>query len=432
MRVTLRVTEGPHQGREFAFAEHDTFIVGRSRQAHFRFSAADKYFSRHHFVVEVNPPHCRLMDLGSRNGTFVNGNRTAASDLRDGDTIRAGRTVLSASIEKSAGDDEAPATTAAAATDAGKYATIYPEPAADTRTPVQAGEATVTYTPGAAPVPGYRIVRELGQGGMGVVYSAIRTADGTSVALKTIKPQCAASPAHIARFLREASILRELDHPNIVAFRDMGEAGDCLYIAMDYVHGTDAAGLLKQCAGGMPVGRAVELVCQLLEALDYAHAKGFVHRDIKPANVLVAAVRDGKGATREMVKLADFGFARIYQSASFSGLTMQGDYGGTYAFMPPEQITAFREARPASDLYSAGATLYNLLTGKFVYDLPTAIAQRVLMLLQEEPVPIQSRRPNLPPALSAAIHRALARAPADRFPDARAMQQALAPFRAMP
>src|SRR5262249_24091958 len=94
MRVTLNVTEGPHRGRAFTFEEHDNFIVGRSERAHFRLSRKDRYFSRIHFLVEVNPPHCRLTDLASRNGTFLNGRRVAGADLKDGDQIQAGRRVL--------------------------------------------------------------------------------------------------------------------------------------------------------------------------------------------------------------------------------------------------------------------------------------------------------------------------------------------------
>src|SRR5436305_15136729 len=98
MRITLTVTAGPHQGRRFAFEGHDTFVVGRSKRAHFQLPARDKYFSRIHFLVEINPPQCRLMDMGSRNGTHVNGQRVEVIDLKDGDQIRAGHTVFRLSL----------------------------------------------------------------------------------------------------------------------------------------------------------------------------------------------------------------------------------------------------------------------------------------------------------------------------------------------
>src|SRR5438477_12887901 len=94
MRLTLTVIEGPHRGQEFAFAEHDTFLVGRSVHAHFQLPLKDRYFSRIHFMMEVNPPHCRLIDMGSHNGTYVNGQRVLSADLHDGDQIRAGHTII--------------------------------------------------------------------------------------------------------------------------------------------------------------------------------------------------------------------------------------------------------------------------------------------------------------------------------------------------
>jgi serine/threonine-protein kinase len=272
------------------------------------------------------------------------------------------------------------------------------------------------------PVPGYRIVRELGRGGMGVVYLAVDAAGGGLVALKTILPAVRVEKADLKRFLREARILQELEHPNIVAFRDVGEAQGRLFFAMDYVPGKDAAHLLEE-HGPLPIKRAAGLVCQLLDALAYAHGKGFVHRDIKPNNMLVTEERG-----REVVKLADFGLARVYQASQMSGLTLAGDVGGTPAFLAPEQITHFREAKPAADQYSAAATLYTLLTGRFVFDSPRQNEAQLVMILHDKPVPIRSRRQDVPEKLAAVIHRALAKEPGERFPDVGAMRKALLPF----
>jgi serine/threonine-protein kinase len=257
---------------------------------------------------------------------------------------------------------------------------------------------------------------------MGVVHLALRTADGTAVALKTITPAAAGVRAQVERFLREADILRRLAHPNIVALRETGESSGQLYFAMDYVRGTDAARLLHE-EGPLPVGRAVGLVCQLLEALAYAHAQGFVHRDVKPANVLVESA-----GGREVGRLADFGLARVYQASPLSGLTMRGELGGTVAFMAPEQVTLFREAQPPVDQYAAGATLYTLLTGRNIYDLPAQFTDQILLLLQEDPVPIRTRRPDLSKELANLIHRSLAREPGSRFADVGALRQALLAF----
>jgi serine/threonine-protein kinase len=272
------------------------------------------------------------------------------------------------------------------------------------------------------PIPGYRLARELGRSGMGVVWLALRLADGGRVALKTITPAQAGDTEIVGRFLREADILRELDHPHIVAFHEMGEANGQLYFAMEYVPGTDARRVLKE-QGPLSVGRAVAWVCQALEALEYAHARGFIHRDIKPANLLIGA-EGGRGA----VKLADFGLARVYQATKLSGLTVTREMGGTPAFMAPEQVLNFREAQPTADQYGAAATLYNLLTGKYVYDLPGMVLEALAVMLHDDPVPLRARRGDLPAGLADVIHRALAREPADRFPDVKAMRQALRRF----
>jgi serine/threonine-protein kinase len=413
MHVALTVTEGPHQGRVFTFRDHDTFLVGRSPEAHFALPERDPYFSRVHFLVEVNPPLCRLADMGSRNGTFVNGQRVASADLRDGDRIQAGTTTLRvALVPETPG---LPATVAqpapaAATPTAGPAETPFPLPPASTAPPALPA------------VPGYRVERVLGQGGMGVVYLARREADGSPAAVKTIRPAAQGTGPAVARFLREADILRGLRHPHIVAFREAGESAGLLYFVMEYVPGKSAADLVKD-EGPLPVGRAVALTCQLLEALAHAHGRGFVHRDIKPGNVLVAPE-----AGREVAKLADFGLARAYQASPLSGLTMTGAAGGTPAFMPPEQVLDFRSVRPAADQYAAAATLYHLLTGRPLYDGVIRAVDLFVRILQADPVPLRQRRPDLPEALAAAVHRALARQPEARFPDVAALRAALRPF----
>jgi serine/threonine-protein kinase len=419
---------------------HDTFLVGRSKRAHFRLPAMDKYFSRVHFMVEVNPPQCRLTDMGSRNGTMVNGRKVTITDLKDGDIIKAGHTTMSVRMEVALDAPtltRAPEPTVATVTHAPAPPPPRPAPEASPKhcrvCGGPPGPADPAGVPGvcracrelighqAQPVPGFHVVRELGRGGMGVVHLAV-AATGPALALKTITPAVAGNRSQVERFLREASILQQLDHPHIVAFRAMGEAAGQLYFAMDYVRGTDGSRLVKE-QGCLPVGRAVGLVCQLLQALEYAQAKGFVHRDIKPGNLLVMA----EGG-RDVVKLADFGLARVYQASELSGLTLKGDMAGTIAFMAPEQITSFREAKPPVDQYAAAATLYNLLTGRMIFDLPTSMPDRILMVLQGDPVPIRTRRADVPEALAAIIHRALAREPEERYRGAREMRQALLPF----
>jgi serine/threonine protein kinase len=191
---------------------------------------------------------------------------------------------------------------------------------------------------------------------------------------------------------------------------------------MEYVRGSSVADTLKE-RGPLSIPAAAGLTCHVLRGLSFAHALGFVHRDIKPANLLTTK-QDGKSRAL----LADFGLAKIYQESSLSGMSVTGQMGGTLAYMPPEQITHFREARPPADIYAIGATLYTLLTGRAIFDFKGRPEQQVTRILFEAPTPIQAHRPEIPDGLAEIIHRSLAKAPADRFPDARAMKDALAPF----
>jgi serine/threonine-protein kinase len=454
MPLTLAVIAGPHKGRAFTFSGHDTFLVGRSVRAHFQLRSKDKYFSRLHFMVEVNPPRCRVMDFGSRNGTFVNGQRISVAEVKNGDLIKAGHTILRVGLVDS---EAVTVEVVAGQTGSSSSATVADSPALAPGPPRLAPAAAPPPVPGvplptscpicaaalpepqaavlglcpacaecsrqlAQTIPGFVLVRELGRGGMGVVYLALRAADLTPVALKTISPAVAGTPKQFERFLREANILQQLRHPNIVSFQEMGESYGLLYFAMDYVQGTNAEDLLQR-HGPLPIHRAVPWICQLLEALGYAHARKFVHRDIKPANMLVTAEAGG-----EVVRLADFGLARVYQASQLSGLTLAGEIGGTVAFMAPEQITNYRDAKPAVDQYSAAATLYYLITGKYLFDFPDLFQERLIVVLMESPVPIRSRNPAIPGELAAVIDRAVAKEPEARFADVGALRAALLPY----
>jgi serine/threonine-protein kinase len=434
MQVRLTVIEGPHQGQEFRLTDNDRFLVGRSKTAHFRLNKVedkDHCVSRRHFLIEVIPPLCRIHDLRSRNGTFVNGVSVETADLKHGDEIKAGHTVMRLTVEE----------TPAEPTEAWEeppHPLTPPKPPAR-RLPSRALAPVAFAMFGACvergrplcdpcrrlaesqpqPVPGHLLLRELGKGAMGVVHLALCEADEALVAVKRITPVGVVRPRQVQRFLREARILRKLRHENIVAFRDMGEAGGSLWFAMEYVPGTDAAQLLK-CKGPMSVRKAVRLVCQLLKGLEYAHGRRFVHRDVKPANLLLKT--DQKPYR---VRVADFGLARVYQASQLSGLTLENSWGGTVEFMPPEQITDFRNVSPEADQYSAAATLYNLLTGKFVHDQRGTLGERLDRILHEDAVPIQSYLPDLPHDLAVAIDHALSRDPEQRWPDVAYFRRAI-------
>jgi serine/threonine-protein kinase len=387
---------GPRRGEQFVLDRPQTFLAGRSPDAHLCLEG-DSRVSRHHFLIEVNPPECCLRDLDSTNGTFVNTVRVQEALLRHDDTVAGGETEIRVRFDPPPHNTEIWA-------------------------PGEVASATTPSTSALPLIPGYNLHRPLGRGGMGVVYLASQLATGQHVALKIVVPACTADEDAMRRFLREVAILGQLNHKRIVRFLEMDILGGQFFFVMEYVEMIDFPQYLAERPDPLRARIACGMACQVLEGLHYAHGQGVVHRDVKPSNILVAR-REG----RVRAKLADFGLAKNYQSAGFSGLTRDGQAVGTLQYMAPEQLLDARFVKPQADLYSVGATLYQFLTGAPLFDVTTR-RDPLLMVLEDEPVPLLERAPGLPPALAKTVHQALSKDPQKRFPSARAMWNALAPF----
>jgi serine/threonine protein kinase len=394
--VRLLVTAGPIRGQRFEFAGHDTFLFGRAPDCHGRLDASDAAASRHHFLLEVNPPLARLRDLGSLNGTRVNGVRHggrqrgespedaaarggAEVDLHDGDEIRVGATVIEVKVERPASPLEA------------LVAEADPE------------------TGGGETVGPYEIDRLLGKGGMGAVYLARHRDGGPPVALKVMLPKMVVDEAVQEIFVREIEVTRALRHPNVVALLDFGQDAGRFYFALEYCGGGSVEALRVRLGGRVPLPTLLRIAVDALEGLAAAHECGFVHRDIKPDNVLL----DQNGTAR----LADFGLAKSFQQAGLSGLTATGVIGGTLFFMAREQLTSYREARPTTDVWSMAATLYFLLTGQYAREFGDG--DPIAAILRGGTVPLRRRDPSVPEDFAGVIDRALDDEPARRFSTAR-------------
>jgi serine/threonine-protein kinase len=352
-----------------------------------------------------------LRDLQSSNGTFVNGRRVMDCFLSDGDVISGGQTriVFSRVIEPTSAQDGTTIT-----------ATPSVEKNGLTTSPAEPKKAEVS--PPRLPPPGFEILRTVGEHGMGIVYLARRRSTGQEVALKVILPESAADPAAQSRFLREVSVLSRLDHPRIVRFHEIGLAHGQFYFAMEYIPTINLMDLFGELEIASRVRLACGLVCQALEGLEHAHSLGFVHRDVKPSNLLVS--RQG---SKVWAKVADFGLAKSFEQAGFSGLTRSDQVVGTLAFMAPEQALAARYARPSVDIYASGATLYYLLSGRVPHEFVRG-RDPLVAIREDEPVPLECRCDDLPAGLAEVVHRALAKEPPGRFPTAKALHRALRPF----
>jgi WD40 repeat protein len=263
----------------------------------------------------------------------------------------------------------------------------------------------------------YRVVRLLGEGGMGSVYEAEQVVMQRRVALKVIRCAGTASPAALERFRREVRAAARLSHPNIVAAYDAETAGGVLFLVMEYVEGITLAWLVKE-RGPLPIDETCEYVRQAALGLQHAHERGLVHRDIKPDNLTRCS--DGT------VKILDFGLAALTAERG-GGLTEANVVMGTPEYMAPEQAEDSHGADIRADLYSLGCTLYYLLTGKPPYPAPTPLLK--VLAHRDRPVPsLRRARPDVPPGLAAVVERLLAKKPADRYQTPRELAAALRPF----
>ncbi len=246
----------------------------------------------------------------------------------------------------------------------------------------------------------YRLVELLGQGGMATIFRGHDVQLGRDVAVKVLRAEYGRDPAFVARFRQEAQSAAALSHPNVVNVFDYGmEQGDP-FIVMELIDGGDLASILRERGPFEPLA-AARVAQQIFEALDAAHARGIVHRDIKPTNVLIGA--GGR------VKVADFGIARAFSEAQ---LTMPGTTLGSVHYFSPEQARG-EMVTAASDIYSTGLVLFEMLTGQRAWTGDSAGAVAVARLAGDPPAP-SSINPEVPPILDAIVRRALARAPADR------------------
>ena len=411
----LVVVEGRAKGKRMPLG--DELLIGRAESGDGRLGD-DPELSRRHARFFRAGGRLMIEDLGSANGTFVNGERLREPrPLQSGDALRLGQTTL-----EIAGPAASPVAAVAASPPrpASPPAPVAPPPRVERPEPSPVPLPASPPRPAAPPADalavgsvfaGCRVEEIIGFGDMGVVYRAEELALQRRVALKVIRPEHSGEARFRERFRRESRAAASIDHPNVIPILEADEEGGILFITMRLVEGTDLGGLLA-AEGPLEPLRAARIVRQVGAALDAAHARGLVHRDIKPANVLLA-----RG---DHVYLTDFGLARRQEEPG--GLTRKGSIVARAEYVAPEQILEDR-VDALSDVYALGCLLYESLTGAAPFaDSPDGPA--VLAHVSSPAPSPRERRPELPAAFDDVVQRAMAKTPGERFPSAGDLGQA--------
>lgn len=506
MKIESEVIEGPYKGKVFTInsSEPDRILVGRDGegcQAHLRLERGkDMYISRNHFLLEIRPPNCFIMDSTSKNKTYLKRrdsdkfeeiSRGQLYPLYDGDWIRLGPYTIMA-VKITVEEKEKRKTIDLGCTICGRSfleVDLYPvcpecrkkeseklinreyeislcekrkkreeeaiyvciecgkdvtfKANSDGRAKelaevcsylcekcVDKHKETLT-SGGPKKVKHYLVLKELGRGGMGVVYKVWDESTYRVLALKMILQKYLKEERAKKLFQREMNITSALVHPNIVRYIGGTFTEETACFVMEYVKGKSADHLLKDYPKGLPIELACDIICQVLDGLEFAHSKKFVHRDLKPQNILLKR-KEGKF----IAKISDFGLAKSMDEAGGTILAGQ-PFAGTLLFMSPQQIINYKSPEPHYDTYSVGVTLYVLLTGCFPFDIPgpltiirrmvegkdTVIKNPIEIVLYESPIPLRERASHIPEKLAKVVDKSIKKKPYERYLTAREFKE---------
>jgi eukaryotic-like serine/threonine-protein kinase len=419
-KIVLTITQGELSGTQYVYEDREVCTIGRHKDCNVRLpsDAAHAQVSRYHCLLDINPPAIRVRDLGSGNGTYVNGQRVGSQqkstnqgadglerDLVDGDLLQVGYTAFQVKIEDTG--------SASSVLSRAKFVPPDNRQAANDLLSLAAGDH-----PSLAGIRGYTIVKLLGAGKCGAVYLAQNDSNEEMVALKVMLPQIAVNDRAVKMFIREMANTQSLRHPNVVRTIDYGEAKNIFYFTMECCHEGSVADFIVSQGGKIPLKIAISITLQVLAGLEYTHnavlpairladgsigeGQGLVHRDLKPANIFLQ-----RNGDKTLAKIGDYGLAKAFELAGMSGQTMTGQGGvmGTPSYMSRQQLLNTKYVQPAVDVWATAACLYNMLTGV----PPRNFGKRdpLQVILQDGAVPILERDPSIPKPLAEVIDRAL-------------------------
>ncbi|OUT67243.1 MAG: hypothetical protein CBB70_09115 [Planctomycetaceae bacterium TMED10] len=407
MQYNLRFVKGHNVGRSVVVAENQRLVLGRSRETNVTFH--DPLVSRQHCELSNSEGRLSLFDLKSWNGTYVNGKRILQqTNLQDGDRVAIGKNLFevrsdNASKVKTGEKPFCPesSTQEGWRPEKGLSGSDHESSSRIKNSDVPSGGHS--WSPNM--VAGYHINGKLGEGSVGTVFSAIRISDKKKVALKIIDPTYISKESGAKRFYRAVNICKDITHPNVIRIYDAGDSEGVYFIAMEYIGGKEVGAIINQY-GHVSVPTTLQIGIQITAALQYAYERSFVHRDIKPRNIMVNR--------RGIAKLVDFGLAKRLYRPMQSVITAPGEAVGTLAYMPPEQIDNAIKADHRSDIYSLGATMYHMLTGKHPFSEGT-FAEFVSAIMERVPERVDSLSRSIPSDLADIIERAMHKDPDSRY-----------------
>lgn len=455
MNLELRITKGQKSGYLKQINKPERILIGRDASCDISIPD-DPLLSRQHCLIEITNSGIKVIDLRSRNGTFVSKQRIGEKILNLHDEIRVGShvfqvvpqenlapgvvgkcgqcgmTILKEHVQNKEAfrhGEHIYCKTCLERGIPGKKQIRKPQitmsddiqRTVERTSPVQRAPIAQHVNPNRPQLPPgvptqigpFQILGVLGEGGMGFVFKARHSYLENIVAIKVIKEEFTSEETVVKRFLQEAKLGISLDHPNILRIHDAGEANGNYYISMECFIGEDLNKIIKNHGSLIPA-MIVKLAVQMSSGLGYAHQRGIIHRDVKPSNILV----DKKG----LVKIADFGLAKVREQAG--QLTASGQMLGTIQYISPEQLEDAKSVSPQTDVFSLGGTLYFCLTGfpPFGEDPAGKVIENIL---RNNPPALQKIVTNMPPLLDKIIMKALAKKSSQRFKTMEEMCQAL-------
>jgi len=429
-RLRLEIISGPHLGDAWEFDQSGEFVIGRSHQSQIRLTN-ETALSGQHFRLEIAETRVRISDLQSRNGTWLNGVRVSSATIVPGDSFGVGDTRMIVQFSESPSNKtiiemEQTVAMAQICLSPERFASSQLSLKAETNEAIiktmlgsedtlacASGETAEVSSAQSESIGVYKVIREIGAGGMATVFEVQHKRSGERFAMKLIRSNGDVSEKHLALFVREAGLILKLVHPRIVRAYEFGFHGSMPFLIMELLPLIDILAVVSTQNPLQRIKTSCWVVSRLLQALQFAHDQGVVHRDVKLGNIL--AYRNGK---RLQVKLGDFGLAKSYEDAGLSAMTNEQSIRGTLSYMAPEQLEDSRAAGPLVDLFSSGVCLYGLLTGT----LPSAAFSQGQF--EQE----LSRLSILPAPLVDILRRSMQHDPSKRFQSAVDMEKAIQVF----